>query len=554
MSRGIGLEVSDRRVRVVSIETGPKRVRLLSFHEELIPPAPDDKTPAPVAETIRKAVATLNGGRGRIATSVDSGEAVVRELSVPFKTDDQIRKTAPFEFENLVHNFAIEDLVVDHFKTGETEKGTTLLAAALPKKILAAKLAVYEAAGVDAQMVDLDMAALFNAFEQTGAVASDEPFLIVYGTERFTKILLVEGRRPRSLRTIRFGIPSREKVHTERMERKKLLEAPEEEGKPDPIVVLTDTQMDRIEVAGPEGPNALIDILAKEISRFLLASGSPVPPVRVLLAGDFDNAEAGSMLEAALQIPVMTHPLLDGLDHALRPDAAASIAPRAGVALGLALKACEIDTLGLDFRRGEFAFKKKFDALKTTVLVTLELAVLLFAVIGLKHHLRHRTDEMAWRQMVEHQGDLVKRATGQEPKVPERAFDELKEYHRNLTSMMGGGEHPLERSALELWNQLFRAIDDFAAKHQRKELGGQKMHLTVERVDVSQKTTGGAEGVSIVLTGVIQNEEYANALKQEIRLVEPFKDGRWEIVEGRYTPAPEDRKRFTFTLKQGKRS
>ncbi len=166
MARGIGIEISDTRVRAVSIETAPRKIRILSFSEQPIGPAdgkegaaagPADvpagipaKGEAPPSsakvEAIRKAVAQVNGGRGAVVAGIDSGEAIVRELSLPFKNEDQIRKTVAFELENLVHNYSIEDLVVDTFKTGETEKCTTLMAVAVPKKLLAEKLKLFEAA------------------------------------------------------------------------------------------------------------------------------------------------------------------------------------------------------------------------------------------------------------------------------------------------------------------------------------------------------------------------------------------------------------------------
>jgi hypothetical protein len=42
--------------------------------------------------------------------------------------------------ESLIHNYTIEQLVVAHYKTGETDKGSLLLAAAVPKTVIDKRL------------------------------------------------------------------------------------------------------------------------------------------------------------------------------------------------------------------------------------------------------------------------------------------------------------------------------------------------------------------------------------------------------------------------------
>lgn len=548
MGRGVGIEVTERLVRVVAIDHGGRKIRVVGFGEEPVE-TPEGKDPvAALTEAVRKAVSKAKAGRGRVASSVDSGEAVVRELVLPFKNDDQIRRTVAFELESLVHNYSIEDLVIDHVKTGETDKGATVLALGVPRKRLAAHLKALGAAGADPASVDLDAAALFNALAKTGGVPADVPFLVLHGGDRFAKMLLVEGGKPKAMRSIRFSPPSPDEAAREREERRQVALQETKDGEPrSPIVILPEEEKRRLEDEHEGTPTAM---LAKEVTRFLLASAPTAAPAHVVVSGALARGDIAEPLGDALGLPVRTHDFASRVEHAL--DAASSLT--LGVGLGLAMKACDDDALGLDFRRGEFSFRKKFEALKTTALVTLELVVVLLAAVCLRLHFQVEHQRAAVDTMMDLHSKIHVAAGGREPADPKDAFPELLKLHRKVQEQLGGGEYPIERSALDLANQLYRAIYQFSVKHQKASLGGQSMYVLLDSVRVNQTTTSGSEGIDVTLSGIVQNLEYANALKEEILRIDPYRDGGWELQEGQYQPAPEERKRFTFTLRKGKRS
>src|SRR6187549_2022067 len=205
MARSVGVELTPAHVRILSLEHAGKVSKILQFHET---PIPAGETPweERAVEALKLACADSKVPKGRIIGSLDSGDSILREVSLPFKGDDQIRKTVRFEMESLIHNYTIEQLVVSHYKTGETDKGSLLLAAAVPKTVIEKRLKLFQSAGVDPVALDLDVAAVINAMLHAGAIATDEPLLLVHGTPKFTKLVFIEERRPRSIRTIRFSI------------------------------------------------------------------------------------------------------------------------------------------------------------------------------------------------------------------------------------------------------------------------------------------------------------------------------------------------------------
>ncbi len=553
MSRGVGIEITDQRVRVACIDHSAKKIRVVGFAEAPVVVEKDKDPVVAMADAVRKAFVDSKAPRGRCVVSIDSGEAIVRELTLPFKTEDQLRKTVTFELESQLH-VAIDDLVVDFFKTGETENGSSVVAVAVPKKSVTQKLKVLEAAGVDPLAVDLDLAALFAAYERTGAITTDDPFLIVYGTSRFTKILLVEGKKPRSMRTIRFSFPTQEEITREAEERKKAASwQTRDQAEPAPIVILGEKEQQQFKELDVEHRSTLIEILAKEVQRFLMASAASATPTHILLSGEYENPEAAAMLATALGLVVKVHNPIAGAE-AGGLDAAA-MAGRIAVPLGLALKACEVDPLGLDFRKSEFSYQKKFDVIKTTALVTLELAIVLLAAVALYYHFEHDRLKAYHDQMLEAQVNLhnIATETTLPPEKSPEAYTELKKTLQEVERQGGGGDHPIERSALDLSNQVFRAIYNFGEKFQTKQLGEKKMYLLIESIRVQQNTTTGSESIDVQVSGTIANLEYITALKQELKSVEPFKDAKWEFQESG-GPGPNDTRKFQFSFRKGKRT
>lgn len=549
MSRGVGLELNGTKVRVLVLDGG-RRPRIVSFAE--VPLAPDERPwEARAKEAVQAAMAKAGASRGRVAASLDTGEVVLRELSIPFKADDQIRKTVPFELESLVHNYAIEDLIVDYVRGAENEKGVDLLVAGVPRKLIDERLKLLDSAGADPAILDLDATALFNAPAATGAIDPAEPVLLVYGGSRFTKLVLVEGGRPRSIRTIRFSVqaevppaPGGDMKDTST-------------GQPSPIVVLTETQWERHTGEGAAGSEALAGILAREVSRFLLAAGGTVAPAKMLLAGDLDPDALGEALTRSTGIPVETLDLLGKVDHPFGSDRRP--VRQIPVALGLALKAADLDKVGTDFRRGEFSYAKKFDAVKSTGLVAVYLALMLLGLASLHHwfelddHRRaleevHRCQAMIVADAIKHNPD----AWPEELKAdPSRAREVFRKAHEGLKTEVGEGDHPIERSALDLGAQIWKALQMFYQRHGQAKYEDQGFYASIDSVQIGQSPIT-TEEVTVSLQGVIRNAGFADALKKTLRSVDPFNDPAWQLAEGAYTPDKEG-VRFSFTLKRGKK-
>ena len=544
MPRSVGVELTPAHVRVLSLEYTGKSSKILQFHET---PIPGGESPweERAGAALGDAVGASKVSKGRIVAALDSGDAILREVSLPFKGDDQIRKTVRFEMESLIHNYTIEQLVVAHYKTGETDKGSLLLAAAVPKTVIDKRLKLYQSAGVDPVALDLDIAAVINSMLHAGAIATDEPLLLVHGTPRFTKLVFIEGRRPRSIRTIRFSMPGEVPVPAELPAQAGAPPSAPTGDTPEPIVVVSESSYE----GGPsyrQNLSALIGILSKEISRFLLANASSSSPAHILLSGDFEEEGAAELLETATRIPVKTFDLVEALDPTARGMGSSA---RMAVSLGLALKGVGVDALGMDFRQDEFQYTKKFDAIKTTMLVTVELIIVFLAAIALHFYFKKKDLDVSLKSVYSYHQQMYENVTGETISDSSQAYTKFNELYQQAIRS-SGQDLPLLASAREAWRDLFNAIQKFQQKHSDKTLSDGTLYLDIDSLDIQQSTTPGNENVTMMLRGKIRNMEFLGLLKNEIRAVDLFAN---VDLNGTITPDG-DLYRFTLKATKGKKA
>lgn len=521
MARTVGIELTDASVRILALETSGRKSRILQFHQA---PIPDGEGPWEERATaaLKDALASSGISRGRIVAAIDSGDALLREVTLPFKGDDQIRKTVRFEMESLIHNYSIEQLVVAHYKTGETDKGSHLIAAAVPKETLGRRLKVFQDAGADPTAVDLDICAVFNAIKHAGGIDTDDPHLLIHGTSKFTKLVFIEGRQPRSIRTIRFSLPAGMPAGAKAATGPRPPDRPDE---PLPVVILSDEEAERFADLDQDTKGALVEILSKEISRFLLGSAASASPSHILLSGDFEDEAAARMLEAATEIPVRTFNLLEAVEHDFGPQADPGSYPLAAP-LGLALKGAGIDALGMDFRQDEFQYRKKFEAIKTTALVTIELVVVFLAAVALHFYFKKGELKRDTKYVLDQQVELHDRLTGETTVDPLSAYPKFKELaNRAVTG--GPTGLPLVASARAAWLDLFTAIQKFQQKAGNQQLGGGDLFLEIETLEIQQGTMAGNENLTLTMRGKIRNHEFAGVLRNEVRAVETFANADW---------------------------
>jgi Tfp pilus assembly PilM family ATPase len=538
MARSVGVELTPAHVRILSLEQAGKVSKILQFHEASIA---EGETPweERAGAALKQAFTDSKISRAKVVGALDSGDAILREVSLPFKGDEQIRKTVRFEMESLIHNYTIEQLIVSHYKTGETDKATLLLAAAVPKTVIEKRLKLHQEAGADPVALDLDIAAVINAMLHAGAIDSDEPMLLVHGTPKFTKLVFIEGRKPRSIRTIRFSLKSGAVAAAAPAAEVAGKASTEEQ---EPVVVVVSGTGPAYDLQPEDDQTSLVGILSKEISRFLLASAASSTPARILLSGDIGENGAAERLETATRIPVKTVNLAAAVDPTFQGSGPPS---RLAVPLGLALKGVGIDAMGMDFRQEEFRYTKKFEAVKTTLLVSIELVIVFLAAVALHFYFKKKEYDGAVKSVLNYQQELYQNVTNETLKDPTDAFPKFSELYRQA---LGGssGELPIKTSAREAWREVFNSLQRFQQKHGDKTLNDGTLYLELDSLDIQNSTTPGNEMMTMMLRGKIRNLEFAGLLKTELRATELFANADYV---GSLPPSGET---YQFTIKATK--
>jgi Tfp pilus assembly PilM family ATPase len=459
MARAIGLDIGARFVKVAELVGGPRSFKIQRVAVREIPQTaplrnedtetdlsedlviaengdkeethePDEPTRAEVVSgVVRDIFKSLHLAAEDVCASFDSGATVFRPITVPFLEDDQIRKVVRFEAENHLHSYAIDDVVVNWIKTGETRDGSQLTIFASPKQQLAEHIALMRMARIDPASVDLDATALYTALEAAGIFEANPNCVVIEVGASATKIMLLEGGRLRALRAFRLGVGSlAEQVSkdlgvaaTEAQDRTMRPAGP---ARDDLFVPASE-----LEPAGAESEKSLAQIesdvvvdrrsefvakLHREVNRSLMTIRTETSPDKILLLGGGalvpDMAEP---LGERLGLPVERVDLLEHMDCKDPGPDPAFTGAAIGTAVGCGLRMLGRNPLNIELLQDEFSPRNTFEVVRTTLATAI---TLLFLVIGiwtysLKDQLRAEktkyNDKAAVVELMTYKADLA---------------------------------------------------------------------------------------------------------------------------------------------------
>ena len=320
MARAIGVDIGEHTIKVVELSGSARSFKVQRVAIRPVPgaepaaPDPilsttddeDDAPPPPTqdertAAVIREIFKEMQLPKEDTCLSFHARSTMIRELTVPFFETDQIRKIVRFEAENHLHSHAIDDVVVNWIKTGETKEGSRLTVFASPKDKLADSLAIMRRAAIDPASVDLDATALYTALEGAGLVEAHPSCIVLHvGASSTNLILIVEGR-PRIFRSFPMGTGALEHAIAAELGHASGREAllgqrsgpreddlfttagamPAPEGAGDAQKSLAQLETD---VVG-ERRTAFVQRLHREVIRSLAAVRTESPPERLLMTG-----------------------------------------------------------------------------------------------------------------------------------------------------------------------------------------------------------------------------------------------------------------------------
>lgn len=328
--RILALDIGAHAVRAAAVESSFRDYKVTGLYEEEI-------GDGSLADCLRALLGKHDLHGDTVLVKIPGELTSQRMLTLPFRDRKKLSQTVPFELEAQVP-FGLDDAVVDFQVLSRNRAGSTLLAAMVQKVDLERNLAVLAEAGIDPKIVDFGPLCGLNLLT---ALAKDLPetFAFVEVTRHDATAALYRDKQLQGVRA---------------------------------LVASSNG-------AGPGHPSA--EALAQELrwTLMVLNGGAVEGNLPCLLAGEPSDYLA-DVARAFAETAGLRVIRLESLPLKAMAGVADGAAPAFARPLGLALRELEPATsIGLNFRRGEFAYKKGQAEIRAQLLRIGSLA----AVVGL---------------------------------------------------------------------------------------------------------------------------------------------------------------------------
>jgi len=340
--RIIALEIDDAELKVAVLETTFRDYRVAALHRAVFASADGS-----FEEQLRRFVEQHEISGDAVLSALPGDSVTWRKLFLPFRDRKRVVQTVPFELENHVP-FDLDDVVVDFQILHRDRAGTTVLAALVRREDLERHLSLMRAAGLDPKVVDLGPLATLNALRLLGDLPSSFAFLN-FGSRTVTAALFRDGELA-GLRTL--TPPGGD--HAEDGEARN---------------------------GDGNGRSAAPAALAGEIRWTLMAmNGGPLDDgLPCFVAGEHADVEVVRPdLERCLGVGIRSLDELQMRDAHFQSDKRLS---EFTTSVGLALREVSANAgMGLNFRRGEYAYQRGQEQLHRTLRGVAALAALVVAL------------------------------------------------------------------------------------------------------------------------------------------------------------------------------
>ncbi len=495
MAAQTAIEYGGHRLRLIEFDGSGRKVRVLAVEEVSLDVAtaedqdPDDVRAAAIAEATKAAGVALDPS----AMSIDAGSALFREFDLPFTSDEQIDKVVRFEAEPHFPG-DLDEYVVQHTVLRRSRDKSHVLAVAVKKEELLDRLDVLDESGFDPMLVEIDGFALYNALVATGLAATPARCVVVNAQDHATDLLFLVDGRLHGLRSVRIGSHG-----------------------------LGGGPQDELAAARQ---HEYLQRLSREIRRTLtnLPDLGQVELVR-LTGGGGSLPGLSEALGEIFGAPVERLDLLEHVDHKLDEDEAARLGPDLGVAIGLAFKLNGVDALRTDFRREEAAYTRRFDQVKTPLIVFSFLLFLAVAFLGLDAFMRTRRLLGEYDQITRHGGEQLAALLGDDeaaaakwrgrergPPQVRALLTAVRDLREDIAQKLGRSQTiPELPSGLAVWIELFELIRENEAALGR---------FALERLDIDV----GSRNKVLTLTGEVEDAARYQTLEEILRAHPMFRN------------------------------
>ena len=184
----VGLDVGSDAVKAVILRRSRGAWMLVAAAEA---PMPDTGTSDPdaVSEALREVFDTLRVGRGHVAAALSGHAAIVKRLSLPAMSDDELAEAIPWEAEQYIP-FDMADVQIDYqvLSAAPGRSTTDVLLVAAKKERIEERAGAIARSGRQPTIMDLEAFALVNAYQENHPDRNDPLTLLVHAGRAGTKL------------------------------------------------------------------------------------------------------------------------------------------------------------------------------------------------------------------------------------------------------------------------------------------------------------------------------------------------------------------------------
>ncbi|MBU4305872.1 MAG: type IV pilus assembly protein PilM [Candidatus Omnitrophica bacterium] len=203
----IGLDIGNFSIKAVSLGTaGFGKKRSFSFG---ISPIPENATNSQISEIIRKTLGKAGITSSRVNIAVSGPHLSYRFIRMPVMRRSELKgalqleldKYIPFKSEEVIWDCHILETVV----VPSVGRQLVVLLVAVKKDFLAERISIVKNAGLEPQLVDIDVLALMNAFNFMHRSEEKKVYALMNMGSYFTNIVVIKKGMPQFARDILWG-------------------------------------------------------------------------------------------------------------------------------------------------------------------------------------------------------------------------------------------------------------------------------------------------------------------------------------------------------------
>jgi type IV pilus assembly protein PilM len=210
-NRLVGLDIGSKTIKAAEVTDSKRGHTLFKFGmSDIAPGLIEDgaiKDPEAVADTLKNLFKSYGIKNNNVALSIGGYSVIVKKISVPTATEDQLQDTIHFEAEQYIP-FDINDVNLDFQILGENENNPNqmnVLLVAAKKEMVNDYVSLVELAGLEPKIIDVDAFSLQNVFELNYDPSPDENVALIDIGASKTSLNILKGDNSVFMRDVSLG-------------------------------------------------------------------------------------------------------------------------------------------------------------------------------------------------------------------------------------------------------------------------------------------------------------------------------------------------------------